>query len=224
MPTLDASWSPQIRKIGDLERQDHWYLTAEHECYFFGEYTARGGYSHSSTNQIITNIKKKPSLRHTQQWQYKVRDMSRVAAAIRGAINPQSYGIVTLVPIPPSKLRTDPEHDPRMAEIARLVSPNANVRELIEPIAARQPQHESEQRLDPDQLRATLTIVEAQCAPAPQNIILIDDVITTGCSFVACRRLLQDRFPGVPVWGIFAARRAVDHSADFEAFGSLGDL
>lgn len=58
MPTLDASWSPQVRKISELERQDHWYLTAEHECYFFGEYTARGGYSRSSTNQIITNIKK----------------------------------------------------------------------------------------------------------------------------------------------------------------------
>lgn len=224
MPTLDASWSPQIRKIGDLERQDHWYLTPDHDCYFFGEYTARAGYSHSSTNQIITNIKKKPSLQGTAQWQYKVRDMQRVAAAIRGAINPQSFGIVTLVPIPPSKLRSDPDHDPRMAGIARMVSPQADVRELIEPIVARQPQHESEQRLQPEELMVTLQINEALCAQAPQNIILIDDVITTGCSFVACRTLLQQRFPGIEVWGIFAARRAVDHAAAFADLSGVIDL
>lgn len=132
MPTLDGSWSPQIRKISDLERGDHWYLAPEHDCFFFGEYTARAGYSHSSTNQIITNIKKKPNLQGTAQWQYKLRDMVTVATAIRGAINPQSYGSVTLVPIPPSKLRTDPDYDPRMTHIARTVSPQANVRELIE--------------------------------------------------------------------------------------------
>ena len=224
MPTLDASWSPQIRKIGDLERQDHWSLTADHDCYFFGEYTARAGYSHSSTNQIITNIKKKPSLQGTAQWQYKIRDMQQVASAIRGAINPQSLGIVTLVPIPPSKLRTDPEHDPRMTGIARMVSPQADVRELIEPIAARQPQHESEQRLQPEELLATLQINELLCAQAPQTIILIDDVITTGCSFVACSTLLNQRFPGVPISGIFAARRAVEHSAVFADFTGIEDL
>jgi len=223
MPTLDASWSPQIRKIGDLERQDHWYLTEEHDCHFFGEYTARGGYSHSSTNQIIANIKKKPSLRGTAQWNYKVRDMQRVAAAVRGAINPQSFGIVTLVPIPPSKLRTDTDYDTRMAVIARLVSPEADVRELIDTITQRNSLHESERRLTPPELMATLGINEALCAPAPQNILLIDDVITTGCSFVACRTLLSVRFPGVPISGIFAARRAVDHAAAFGAF-DIGDL
>lgn len=224
MPTLDGSWSPQIRKISDLERGDHWYLTAEDECFFFGEYTARAGYSYSSTNQIISNIKKKPNLQGTPQWQHKVRDMRRVATAIRGAINPQSFGTFALVPIPPSKLRSDPEHDPRMAAIARMVSPQADVRELIEATVARAPQHESEQRLSPQELVATLQINEAQCVSPPQNIILIDDVITTGCSFVACRTLLQQRFPGVPVWGIFAARRAVDHASAFPDLDKQTDL
>lgn len=224
MPTLDGSWSPKLRKIGDLERQDHWYLTPEHYCHFFGEYTARAGFSHSSTNQIIANVKKKPNLRGTAQWQYKVRAMHQVAAAIRGALNPQSYGIVTLIPIPPSKLLTNPEYDSRIADIARMVSPNADVREIIVAAAPRQPLHESEQRLTPDQLIATLQIQEAHCNPAPQNIILIDDVITTGCSFVACGTLLQQRFPGVPISGIFAARRALDHSAVFADLVNLGDL
>lgn len=147
MPTLDGSWSPQIRQIGDLERDDHWYLSTEHICYFFGEYTARGGYSASSTNQIIANIKKKPSLRTTGQWQYKVNDMRRVATAIRGAIKPDAYPRILFVPIPPSKLRTHPEYDDRIAVIARSISPQANVRELIEAVVEREPQHEREQRL-----------------------------------------------------------------------------
>ncbi|OJY48754.1 hypothetical protein [Sphingomonas sp. 67-41] len=224
MPTLDASWSPQIRKIGDLERQDHWYLTPDHDCYFFGEYTARAGYSHSSTNQIIGNLKKKPSVRHTPQWQYKLSDMRRVAAAVRSAINPQSYASTTFVPIPPSKMRADPEYDSRIADIARMISPDANVRELIDTVAERQSLHGSEQRLTPAQLTATLGINEALCDPAPTSIVLLDDVITTGCSFVACRALLQQRFPGVSVLGIFAARRAVDHSDDVAEFGDLDDL
>lgn len=217
MPTLDGSWSPQIRKISDLERQDHWHLTPEHDCYFFGEYTARAGYSHSSTNQIITNIKKKPALKGTSQWQYKLRDMQLAAAAIRGAINPQSFGIVTLVPIPPSKQRNDPEYDSRMFDIAKMISPQADVREIIETIAPRQSLHGSDQRLQPDELRATLGLNEALCSPTPQNIILLDDVITTGCSFVASKRILEARFPGVPISGIFVARRAVDIGSAFSA-------
>jgi hypothetical protein len=221
MPTLDGSWSPQIRKIGDLERGDHWHLAPEHECFFFGEYTARAGYSHSSTNQIISNLKKKPSLRHTPQWPHKVRAMQLVAAAIQGAINPDAFGIVTLVPIPPSKLRNDPEYDPRIAQIGRLVSQQADVREMIDTVVARNPQHECDQRLQPHELIATMQINEALCQQVPQNIILIDDVITTGGSFVACRTMLEERFPGVPVSGIFAARRALDHAADFPDLGDL---
>lgn len=221
MPTLDGSWSPTIRQIGDLERQDHWYLTPEHCCYFFGEYTARAGYSHSSTNQIIANIKKKPSLQGSPQWQHKIRDMNRVAAAIRAAINPAAYGRVTLVPIPTSKLRNDPEYDARTASIARGVSPQINVRELIEPITARAALHESDQRLHPDALMATLQLQGHLSEPAPQEIILIDDVITTGCSFVACRALLQQRYPGITISGIFAARRALDRTVDFPDLSPL---
>ena len=222
MPTLDGSWSPQIRQIGDLERSDHYYLTAEHICYFFGEYTARGGYSASSTNQIITNIKKKPSLRQTVQWQYKVNDMNRVARAIRGAIKPDSLPNILFVPIPPSKLRAHADYDDRIATITRAIAPQANVRELLDTVVERDPLHESEQRLKPDELIATLGLNENLCNITTPLIFLIDDVITTGCSFVACRTILQERFPDAQIVGIFAARRVLDKSSD--VFLNLDDL
>jgi hypothetical protein len=216
MTTFDASWSPTVRRIGELERADHYYLTEDDQCYFFGEYTARAGYSHSSTNQIIANIKKKPSVQGTAQWQYKVKEMRRVAAAFRGAIKPEALPNVTLVPIPPSKLRTHPDHDARMTTIARQISSQADVRELIIASVDREPLHESDNRLRPEQLLALLQIDAQVGAPAPTQIFLIDDVITTGCSFRACKMLIQAHFPDVPIGGIFVARRVIDRSMDFE--------
>lgn len=210
MTTLDGSWSPQIRKISELERGDHWYLGANDECFFFGEYTARGGYNHSSTNQIITNIKKKPSLKATGQWRHKLHDMKRIASAIAGSINPQSFGQVTLVPVPPSKLPSHPEYDARMFQIAKWVSPNADVRELICLVKERDAAHESEHRLKPNELMSLLELNLQFVNPKPQQIILIDDVITTGCSFVACRDLLRAQFGAdLAIYGVFAARRVV---------------
>lgn len=89
-----------------------------------------------------------------------------------------------------------------MATIERAVSPAADVREILETVAARCAMHESEERLDPEAPKATMQILEGQCHPAPQHIILVDDVITTGCSFSACSALLQQRFPGLGILGI----------------------
>lgn len=214
MPMLDGSWSPQIRKIGDLERSDHYYLTEDHDCYFFGEYTAHQGYSHSSTNQIISNLKKSPTVRGTSQWPYKVKAIRRVAACIGNAINPEAIGRITLVPIPPSKMKNHSEYDDRMVAVARAVSNGIDVRELIVSTADREAAHKNDQqRLKPHQLMGMLQIDEAVCPPVPREIFLIDDVVTTGCSFVACRTLLQNRFPNIAVSGIFAARRAIGNDA-----------
>ncbi len=217
MPMLDASWSPQIRKIGELERPDHWWLQPEHNCYFFGEYTSGAGYAHSSTNQIILNLKKKPSTRGTPQWPHKIRAMKMLAAAVRGALTPAALGNVTIIPIPPSKDKTHPEHDARMAVIAKTVV--ADARELIEQIASRDALHECDQRPRPDDLYGELRLNENLCVPALRDIVLLDDVITTGCSFVACHRLVNERFPGVPISGIFAARRALDRTNPFADLG-----
>ncbi len=58
MPTSDASWSGRLRLIGDLERPDHHHLEAGDQCAFFGEYTPGEGWKHSSTNNLILNLKK----------------------------------------------------------------------------------------------------------------------------------------------------------------------
>lgn len=208
MTISDASWSARFRLIGDLERPDHFYLSEADKCYFLGEYTARAGYNHSTTNQIIANLKKNPLTRGTGQWQYKEREIRWVAQAMQSAINPTALPNLTFVPIPPSKLPAEPEYDDRMLRIARLISP-VGTRELIRATVTRMARHSADVKRDPQQLRATLQIDEAQTAQPPTHIFLIDDVITTGCSFRVCKQMLVERFPGVEITGMFVARRAL---------------
>jgi hypothetical protein len=48
----------RLTKIDELTLPDHYRLEPTDDCYFIGEYTARGGYEQSDTNDLILNLKK----------------------------------------------------------------------------------------------------------------------------------------------------------------------
>lgn len=218
MTTSDASWSTSCRVIGELERPDHHYLTEQDECVFWGEYTSRAGFTHSKTNQLIQNLKKSPLVRGTAQWHYKDVAIREVAAAMAAAIKPEFLPSLTFVPIPPSKLPNDPEYDDRMERVSRLAFA-AGTRPLIRSTVSREARHKGDNKHDPDELRATLALDLTQITVPPTHVFLIDDVITTGCSFRVCKQMLVEQFPDIKVTGMFVARRALPPtSADFEAF------
>lgn len=224
MVTLDESWTGALRVVGDLELPDHHYLSQGDQCYFMGAYTARAGFGHSSTNQIISNLKKSPLLRNTYQWPHKARAIRDVAAAIRGNLNPERLPHLTFVPIPSSKPRGHAEYDDRMTQVARLLGPQIDVREMIVTICEREARHLASNTRDPEELRHTLALAEDLLEPAPTEIILLDDVLTTGCSFRVCKVMLNERFPGVPVSGLFVARRALPQMNFENLFDDLGNL
>jgi predicted amidophosphoribosyltransferase len=207
MPTLDASWSAQFRKISELERPDHFYLSETDNCLFLGEYTARAGYQRSYANQLILNLKKSPLTRGTDQWKYKGMAIREVAQTIQGAIRPERLPNLTFVPIPSSKSSDHAEYDDRMQQICRLISPTGDVRELLYTAQSRDARHNDNAARDPVGLRATLAVQQNLLDPPPRQIVLVDDVITTGCSFKVCREMLSDALPGVPITGLFVARR-----------------
>ena len=104
----------RLTKIDELSRPDHSWLTEADACYFLGEYTARKGFAHSPTNGLINNIKKTMNKAGRPEWRYKGVAISQAAAALRGAIGDDSLQRMTLVPIPPSKTKTDPLYDDRI--------------------------------------------------------------------------------------------------------------
>jgi hypothetical protein len=209
MVISDESWSAKLRTIGDLERPDHWYLTPADECYFFGEYTAGAGYAHSRTNSIINNLKKKPILKSTWQWRHKEEAILECAAAISANLKLDHLPQIVFVPIPPSKCPNNPDYDDRVTRIARAISPNADVREVIVSIADREARHTKQDHRDPNALRAILRIREELVINHRPFVILLDDVVTTGCSFHVCKAMLSKVLPESTVVGIFVARRAI---------------
>jgi hypothetical protein len=217
--TSGGTFPQRLTKIDDLTRPDHWYLTAEDDCYFLGEYTARKGYAFSATNQLILNFKKSLDKRGTPQWRYKDRAINEAASAFRAALTGDLLNVLTLVPIPPSKAKADPLYDDRVMRTLYGIrrQPPLDIREMILQRASTAAVHDQDQRPRPEDIEANYTIDNALRNPAPRAIGLFDDVLTTGAHYRAASAVLQAAFPGVRVIGFFIARRVPD-AADVEDF------
>lgn len=197
----------RFRKIDDQNRGHHSYLTADDDCLFLLEYTSGQDYSFSATNSLISNLKKKPSLASTGPYRYKLEAIDACGVALGEAIAPKWLAAGTLVPVPPSKARGDPEYDDRILKICCAIPGAVDVRELVVQTRSLPAAHESDQRPSIDDLLTVYRIDESKVAPAPRSIAIIDDVLTNGTHFRAMTTTLQHRFPGVPISGLFIARR-----------------
>lgn len=207
----------RVLKVDALTLPDHYYLDAQDICYYAGEYTAGEGHAYSETNQLIHNFKKSVDKRGTAQWKYKERAILQAAAIFRAAIKEDAQ--VTLVPIPPSKARSDPLYDDRMLQLLQAVCNGryTDIRELVVQRQSLAAAHLSDTRPTPDDLVANYRLDESLAEPVPQTIFVVDDVLTTGCHFKAVKHVLERRFPQARIVGLFIARRApksVDFSFD----------
>ena len=225
MTTSDSTSFPQkLTRIDELSRGDHTYLENADDCLFFGEYTARKGFAHSATNNLILNFKK--PLKHwgKASWYYKGKAIVEVSRAFSQNLG-TALGAITLVPIPPSKIRTDLEYDDRLMEMLRgIQAPQGtkpDIREMIVQIKAMSPSHESENRLPPSEWEKSYQIEERLATPPPTWIGIVDDLLVTGCRFRAMSNVLRRRFPGARLTELFVARR-VPEAIDWSAFEEDG--
>lgn len=206
-------------------RRDHHHLTEDDECFAVGEYTRRGGYAASATNNLISNLKKDVRLRGQPQWRYKEQAIRDAGKQIRSAISTEALPTITFVPMPPSKAKDDPAYDDRMVRICDAIVEGAagDVRELVVQTGSREARHIVGGPRDVGSLQLIYSIDETLTEPPPVQIMVVDDVLNTGASFKAIKAVLQDRFPGVPVYGMFVARCLPDtnFSIDIDAlFGN----
>ena len=212
MTTSDRSWSNKLRQIGDIERPDHSYLesTQEYGCYYFGEYTAKKGWTHSSTNSIINNIKKSPSTKGTAQWGHKLNEIARIGTLIRSNLNSNAISSITFVPAPPSKPPSHPAYDDRILKLGRAVGEDVDIRPLIETVQVRDPAHLNDCRPGPDVLADGMRFCDdhlESTTPVGTQLILLDDVLVTGATFLSCTQILLNHFPDATISGLFVARR-----------------
>lgn len=212
----------RLTQIDETSRGDHYHLAADDHCYYLYEYTSHRDYSFSATNNLISNLKKKPSQAGQPHYWYKGQAIGSCGAALGAALNPNWLAKATLVPVPGSKAIGHPDHDDRLERICRLMrQPQPEVRALVVQSQSTNASHEVAQgdRVTVEQLLDTYTINEALSLPAPQAIAIVDDVLTAGTHYRAMHSVLSARFPDTPIIGLFVARRVFpDDPLDFSEF------
>lgn len=208
-------------RLTKLDPVDFTYLASDDLCLHIGEYTARGGYHASETNQQIINLKKRPNVPDAQlRWKAKAIKYWGRKVAESNLNWDVCLGSVTFVPLPCSKPAGHELHDDRMLDVLKVVArlrPGIDVRPVLYQSLEREAQHEGN-RLSPDDIEFTLGIDRAHLAhPLKQTVILVDDVITRGASFSAAKSLISP-LPGVvSVMGLFLAK-TVHPPVNFEDY------
>lgn len=196
-------------KVDEIHLPDHFYLESTDECFFYGEYTAREKWDYSETNSLIKNIKKEMSRKGRPEWQYKERDIRQCSFIIKRGLSSDWLNQVTLIPVPPSKSKLNPFYDDRMVRILEGIDParKYDIRELIVQTVDCESSHTSQIRHKPEDLVAMYSIDKSLVDPPPNCLAVVDDVLTTGSHFKAIQTILTGVYPGVPIVGIFIARR-----------------
>lgn len=198
----------RLLQIDESNRDQHARLTAEDQCYHIYEYTSGQTYAFSDTNNLINNLKKKPTSSEAQL-RYKRGAIRSCAGDFTKALNDKWLQVATLVPVPPSKAIGDPDFDNRMEQVARLIRPGQDVRNLVVQRETTIAAHEAGpgERVTVEQLLDLYVIDESLANPEPGVIGILDDVLTAGSHYRAMHIVLQRRFPQARIIGLFVARR-----------------
>ena len=208
----------KLTLLDQSQIQQYYYLEESDDCYCLGLYHPRKGFEGGDLNQLIFNLKKSPDTQQSNPDAYKYKEQAilEISTILRESIEKRCLNKeITLVPVPPSRLIGDPDYDDRMLQICNqmvkgLDSPH--VLNLLSMKESMEPSHLSENnRPSKDQLKNNLQLKSPPANQKPRPyIILLDDVITSGAHYSACKEVLTKHYPNVMVTGMFVAR--VDHS------------
>jgi hypothetical protein len=194
----------RLLKIDALTRLDHYHLCDEDECYYLWEWDA-APYAQSATTDFIGNFQRDMRFKDSQwPWFYNKQAMLHAAKAIAQTMPPE-WRTSTFVPVPPSRIKTDPRHDLRLiSTLAVSVSGVADARELVLQVTNTQSR---EKMISPASRASNWTIDATLIKPIPSGIVVFDDLLTGASHFAAMKIILSRQFPHVPISGLFLARR-----------------
>ncbi len=171
-------------------------------CYYARDYTAGGGYTASQANQLIANLKKNPARKGKAEWKYKEQAIAQFARELSTISGLENF---VLTCVPPSTDKDDPLYDSRMEDVLRVLHKLRDI--AIEfPFSMRQSvlaSHKGGSR----SVEVLYSALEWKGLKSDNsNIIIVDDVITSGAHFKACARMIRDHIVDANVIGLFWAR------------------
>lgn len=174
----------------------------QERCYYAREYISKGGWNASEANQLISNYKKHPRKRGTREWRYKEQAIQQFANELSSVVGKNCV----LSFIPSSKAKNDPEYDSRLEDTLAVLKQQRSDLQVCEVLRMREtmePYHGGRVSRNPDDIYRKLEWVGI-----PSNathVILIDDLLTSGAHFKACKRKIQEN-ARVEVIGVFWAK------------------
>lgn len=202
----------KLLQIDPLTRKYHSYLTEEDECYYVLEYTPRQGPTFSSTNDLVFNLKKSVDRKGRPEYFYKLSAIEKAGDLLRSVLDDTWIkSKATFVPIPCSKTRSHALYDDRMLQVIRRMTTGlkADVRDMLIQNEDLEYFHEG-YRMAPQQLSSFYTLDHQLVRKEPKALILLDDMLTTGCHFKAAQSVIRRQWPTVLMAGIFIARAVRD--------------
>ncbi|WP_156474719.1 hypothetical protein [Acetobacter cerevisiae] len=206
---------PKNRKIlNEYNISEHHYISGNDTIYFFGEYEPRKGYHAGEVNSFISNLKKNVDKKGRHEWKHKIAAIQESARILSSSCRDLADYI--WVPVPSSKISSDPQHDNRLVEILDLTRlPNPPyIREIITQKISTPACHLSgENRPNISGLRDNYTFHSNLLHSSNAHFVIFDDVLTSGCHFKACKDLIHRWNPNAVIVGVFLAR--VKHPPDF---------
>lgn len=192
-------------------------------CYFLLNRIS-GGFSASAANSLIDDFKKDP---------YRFRNNPTVMAYKESAIQRFSLSLasfllplaavgtdISLVPMPTSKAEGDVAYDDRLVRLCEKAA------EAVGGVRVENVLH-SRDTVQASHLGGTREVASisenilcsAPAWPRPLCVVLVDDVLTTGAHYAACREKVAKLFPECGVFiGAFLSIHRSD-SIDYDALG-----
>jgi hypothetical protein len=111
------------------------------------------------------------------------------------------------VPIPPSKIKGDPGHDSRLMDTLKVANNGAlKTHELVLQLANTESRGKN---ISPVTRANNWKLSSDSLKSYPDHFVVFDDLLTGGSHFSAMKIVLARKFKGVPVTGLFLARRVL---------------
>ncbi len=200
------NWVQMTLNWKKIERTEHGFpscLNVNDDCWYAREYIAGGSYQDSETNSLIHNFKKDHEKRCKQEWYYKGEAIKKFAQEL----NYLDFTDNTVIFIPPSYAHDAAEYDDRFEQTLDLLKktcPNINIQKPIVRTINKEPSHLGGPR-DYQSIRQGLKW--NGFTHLTSTVVIIDDLITSGSHFTVCRDMIKEKYPEVPIGGVFWAKR-----------------
>lgn len=197
-------------------------------CYYYLVRTS-GGFTESEANSRVANFKKKPEeWKHNPTvWRYKIAEIARFADDVVTLLSRDdfrlmlnSFSNVAITPMPTSKPKNHKHYDSRLDDMCNLICNRISCVHLEDVFDIKHevpPAHRGGSRNITD---LCLNMEFGGFYELNDLVILVDDVLTTGSHYVACRDMIRSNYPNVRIMGLFLAIHRSDY-VDYDSFGII---